>query len=96
MRLGHVLAVPFVLLFAACGGDVGSSENTGNQNQSACGNGQIESWEECDDGALNSDTLIDACRTNCSAAECGDGVVDSGEECDGDELGGVSCANYVS
>jgi cysteine-rich repeat protein len=37
--------------------------------------------EECDDGALNSDTSPNACRRDCQVAR-GDGVVDAGEECD--------------
>ena len=35
-----------------------------------------------DDGALNSDTLADACRTTCVLPSCGDAVTDTGESCD--------------
>jgi cysteine-rich repeat protein len=38
--------------------------------------------EECDDGANNSDTAPDACRSDCTVPTCGDGVTDSVEECD--------------
>ena len=40
--------------------------------------------EECDEGAANSDTVADACRTNCQLPSCGDSVVDTGygEACD--------------
>jgi MYXO-CTERM domain-containing protein len=38
--------------------------------------------EECDDGVSNSDSIPDACRTNCAAPSCGDNVVDMGEQCD--------------
>ena len=48
-----------------------------------CGNGIVESNEECDSGAQNSDTVAEACRTNCKRAYCGDGVVDIFEDCDG-------------
>ncbi len=48
----------------------------------ACGNGEIDGDEECDDGADNSDVLPDHCRTDCTEPRCGDGVVDSDEECD--------------
>jgi cysteine-rich repeat protein len=47
-----------------------------------CGDGERQGDELCDDGADNSDTRADACRTSCSFATCGDGVVDGGEECD--------------
>jgi cysteine-rich repeat protein len=47
-----------------------------------CGNGQIDSGEECDDGSANSNTLPDSCRTNCKLPRCGDNVVDTGEQCD--------------
>jgi cysteine-rich repeat protein len=50
---------------------------------SVCGDGTRDPLcERCDDGALNSDTAPDACRTDCRPAQCGDGVVDAGEACD--------------
>ena len=51
-----------------------------------CGNGRLESPEECDDGDENSDVLADACREDCTRARCGDDVIDSGEQCDGEGL----------
>jgi N-acetylneuraminic acid mutarotase len=42
----------------------------------------IDAGEACDDGAGNSDSAPDACRTTCAAAGCGDGVIDAGEACD--------------
>ena len=47
-----------------------------------CGDGVVADTEACDDGAANSDTAPDACRTDCQPARCGDGVVDTGETCD--------------
>ena len=51
-----------------------------------CGDGAVDPrcLEACDDGAANSDTAPDACRTDCTLARCGDGVVDPGrgEECE--------------
>ena len=47
-----------------------------------CGNGRLDDGEACDDGAANSDTEPDACRTDCTEARCGDGVEDSDESCD--------------
>ena len=52
----------------------------------------IDPQEQCDSGALNSDTTPDACRTNCVRAGCGDAVIDSSEECDdGNVAGGDGC-----
>ena len=57
-----------------------------------CGNDTLDAGEECDDGSDNSDTVPDACRTNCLDAHCGDGVVDSAEECDdGNATNGDGC-----
>ncbi len=47
-----------------------------------CGDGDVGAGEECDDGASNSDSAPDACRSDCRLASCGDGVVDSGEDCE--------------
>src|SRR5438093_1216006 len=59
----------------------------------ACGNGDIDGDEECDDGDDNSDRLPDHCRTDCTEPRCGDGVVDSDEECDdGNQTDGDGCA----
>lgn len=58
----------------------------------SCGDGVIDSDEECDDSAANSDAVAGACRTNCLLAACGDAVVDPGEECDdGGPFGGDGC-----
>ncbi len=55
-----------------------------------CGDGFInQPGEECDEGANNSDTLPDACRTDCRLSACGDDLVDTGEECDG--MDAASC-----
>jgi hypothetical protein len=47
-----------------------------------CGNGTPDAGEQCDNGAANSNTAPNACRTDCTLARCGDGVADSGEQCD--------------
>lgn len=58
----------------------------------SCGDGVLDGAEECDDGAANSDTLPDACRTTCENAACGDDVQDTGEACDdGDLIEGNGC-----
>jgi cysteine-rich repeat protein len=48
-----------------------------------CGDGTLVSTcEICDDGAGNSDTTPDACRTDCRPSRCGDGTTDADEQCD--------------
>jgi cysteine-rich repeat protein len=48
-----------------------------------CGNGIVESWEECDDTGESA-----ICDTDCTIAECGDGTLNTtaGEECDDGNL----------
>lgn len=47
-----------------------------------CGDYVIVRPEQCDNGVNNSDTVPNACRTDCKKARCGDNVVDTGETCD--------------
>ncbi|MEL6195907.1 MAG: MYXO-CTERM sorting domain-containing protein [Myxococcota bacterium] len=65
----------------------------GDATETPCGNAVIDPVgydetaatvldEACDDGMDNSDTMPDACRTDCREAFCGDGVQDSNESCD--------------
>ena len=64
-----------------------------------CGDGVIDTGEECDDAAENSDEDADACRTTCVEAYCGDGVLDTGEQCDpggGEVLPTGTCARPCS
>jgi len=75
----------------------------------SCGDGTVqtpnEAWvwgmnndgiEACDEGSDNSDTVADACRTNCTMPTCGDEVTDTGEMCDdgqdGDDTDGCTDA----
>ncbi|MFH2009316.1 MAG: DUF4215 domain-containing protein [bacterium] len=48
----------------------------------SCGNGVLDPLEECDEGAANSDSTPDACRSDCRNPRCGDGQLDTGEACD--------------
>jgi cysteine-rich repeat protein len=54
-----------------------------------CGDGVVQSPEECDDGASNG-TCGDKCSSICKLHWCGDGVVDTGEDCD------LGCSNGAS
>ena len=62
--------------------NVNENQNQNNQTEARCGDGVRQGAEECDDGAANSDTLPDACRSDCRLPRCGDGVTDGEEECD--------------
>ncbi|MFT5681422.1 MAG: cysteine-rich repeat protein [Myxococcota bacterium] len=76
-----------LLLLISC-----NDEPTPEEVLAACGNGVVESDEPCDDGAANSDTDPDACRSTCRLASCADGVTDSDEACDdGNTWGGDGC-----
>lgn len=57
-----------------------------------CGDGLLSGTEQCDNGTGNSDTVPDACRSNCALPRCGDFVVDSTEQCDdGNAVAGDGC-----
>ena len=58
--------------------------------KSICGDGIKSAFEQCDDGANNSDAA-DACRTTCRAPTCGDLIVDSTEQCDAGPDGDATC-----
>jgi len=61
-------------------------------NGAGCTTGPGAGFEECDQGASNSDTEPDACRTDCSNARCGDNVIDQLETCDdGNTTPGDGC-----
>ena len=56
----------------------------------------VDTGEGCDDGANNSNTEVDACRTSCLASSCGDGVVDTGEGCDNGDSNSDSGTCYTT
>ena len=59
----------------------------------SCGDGVVDSDEECDNGDENADAA-DTCRTDCTLPVCGDGIRDTAEECDdGDAIDDDECTN---
>ena len=99
-----VALAALALLLGACRGKGGPGRGPGGGEDSSpgsdtaapagpgCGDGRVQVGEDCDDGAANSDTAPDACRSDCTAARCGDAVVDAGEGCDdGGRWGGDGC-----
>ncbi len=89
-RIELMILVSVFLLLSTCVcvacGDDSSSGSNNNTSQGHCGDGNLDTGEECDAGAANSDSIADACRTTCHLAGCSDGVVDTGEICDDGEL----------
>jgi cysteine-rich repeat protein len=75
-------ALLMVFLGCGCGDDSPGQNNNQNTVQIVCGNGLVEIGELCDDGENNSDSVPDACRTDCRLPYCGDQVVDQNETCD--------------
>jgi cysteine-rich repeat protein len=60
-----------------------------------CGDGHLDSGEECDEGVNNADTPNADCRLDCNFPSCGDDIVDDlgGEECDdGNTVDGDGCS----
>ena len=56
-----------------------------------CGDGNVETSEQCDDGNT---VDTDSCRNDCTLPKCGDGVLDPGEECDdGNDVDGDECTD---
>ncbi|OGJ66655.1 hypothetical protein A3B61_02945 [Candidatus Peribacteria bacterium RIFCSPLOWO2_01_FULL_53_10] len=72
------------------GGGLAFSATVPSSN-AVCGNGAMESNEQCDDG--NRDTS-DSCSNDCRRLGCGDGIVQGGEQCDdGNQVNTDTCTN---
>jgi cysteine-rich repeat protein len=72
-----------------------------DQGSPVCGNGVVESGEDCDDGNVKSgDGCSDVCRNECwwyvnsgPVDVCGDGILDRNERCDdGNTVSGDGCS----
>ncbi len=59
-----------------------------------CGNGILESGEECDDGnTVSGDGCSSTCTLESPVPVCGNGIVEGGEECDdGNTISGDGCS----
>jgi cysteine-rich repeat protein len=65
----------------------GCVDNGNNSNwlfSAVCGDGIINSGEECDDGNTNN---LDRCPNDCQVSVCGDDVIEGLEECDPPNVG---------
>jgi cysteine-rich repeat protein len=63
----------------------------GGNTDPVCGNGIVETGEECDDG---NQANQDGCSSACKTARCGDGIRQNGEQCDdGNSINNDSCTN---
>lgn len=75
------------------GGDgAGGAGGQGGGASMTCGNGKVDTGEECDDGNKE---ITDNCLPNCKQAKCGDGVTHAGvEQCDdGNMVDDDACRN---
>ena len=62
----------------------------------SCGDEIVQAGrgEQCDNGVDNSNTIANACRTDCKNAHCGDHVIDTNEVCDdGNTASGDGCSS---
>ena len=70
-------------------------ETTGCVNDPVCGNGVLESGEQCDDGnTVDGDGCNSVCELEQEEGVCGDGELNIGEECDdGNTISGDGCSD---
>ncbi len=83
LRVAHLPNGGFVNTWNYFGIIYGNVASLCTPGAATCGDGVVNpQCEQCDDGADNSDTASDACRTDCTRPRCRDGVVDTAEACD--------------
>lgn len=93
--LVHFSIATILVVSAGCGDSSVADDDTPG---AGCGNGVIQTGEQCDDGNLeDGDGCSSSCRVEPSTQEapkCGDGIVDPGEDCDdGNEEDGDECSS---
>jgi len=97
IKLAQTPAKLSALFLAAFLGLTGCAQDTGIDPQPVCGNGLLETGEQCDDGANVSG---DGCSANCEEEEqdeCGDSTLNLGEGCDdGNTISGDGCSSSCS
>jgi len=74
-------------------GDAGQPDGGQTDASPSCGDGVVDSTEQCDDGPMNSDIVPNACRSNCLLPRCGDNVIDESEQCDDGPANSNTLAN---
>ncbi|WP_271993721.1 DUF4215 domain-containing protein [Nannocystis radixulma] len=85
-----LLAAALQFVTPGCDGEVAVSINVDGPSWGTCGNGLLETGEQCDDGAANGPGQL--CRTNCQFNVCGDGELSPHEECDDGQANGNDAA----
>ena len=65
-----------------------------NAPEPVCGNGTVESGEQCDDGnTVSGDGCSSTCQNESTTPYCGDGIVNGNEQCDdGNNVNGDGCS----
>lgn len=83
MHIAGLLLAILILLLSGIFGSLSHADGV-------CGDGAIDSPEQCDDSNLSNG---DGCSVSCTRERCGNGTVDSGEQCDdGNGLSGDGCS----
>ncbi len=82
MKIAGLLLAVLVLILSVLFGRSSHADGV-------CGDGAIDSPEQCDDGNLSNG---DGCSNVCKIEVCGNGTVDAGEQCDdGNTVSGDGC-----
>jgi cysteine-rich repeat protein len=89
-RLVSVLAL--LGIASGCGDD---EADDGSNGQGSCGDGSVDSGEQCDDGnRADGDGCSASCQTEEGGAVCGNSEVEEGETCDdGNTVAGDGCSD---